>query len=104
MPERKYMSHSSQECTGTCINRNIKVGLGGSTGSRAETVKQYHKSENKWKKELKAPKKQNKMLFSIANKFGLRCEIKKTEKIRAATKRRCESRSDSSREELNYNS
>ena len=45
--------------------------------SRAESTKQCKKSENKWKKELKALKKQNNMLFSIANKSGSRRDIKK---------------------------
>ena len=35
---------------------------------RAEAVKNCKKSESKWKKEVKAQKKQNKMLFSIAKK------------------------------------
>ena len=37
---------------------------------RAEAVKNCKKSESKWKKEVKAQKKQNKMLFSIAKKSG----------------------------------
>ena len=46
-------------------------------GSRDEAVKRYKKSESKRKKELKALKKQNNMLFSIANKSGSRRDIKK---------------------------
>ena len=66
MPEQKYMSHSSEECFGKCI-RNRLVGP---MGSRAEDVKQYKKSENKWKKDLKGLKKYNKILHSITNKTG----------------------------------
>ena len=66
MPEQKYMSHSSEECFGKCI-RNRLVGA---MGSRAEDVKQYKKSENKWKKDLKGLKKYNKILHSITNKTG----------------------------------
>ena len=58
MPERKYMFHSAKDCTVMHTNRTIKDGMGGSVGSRANTVKQYKKSENKWRKELKYFKKQ----------------------------------------------
>ena len=90
MPEQKYISHSDEDCTGKHTNRAIKDVLRGYMGSRADTVKQYHKYEKKWKKELKALKKKN-MLFSIANKFGLFCEFKKIKNIRTASKKRCES-------------
>ena len=53
----------------------------GSVGSRADTVKQYKKSENKWKKELKALKNQNKMLYSIVKNSGSRIEIINIDKI-----------------------
>ena len=49
---------------------------------RTNYVQQYKKSENKWKKELKALKKQNKILYSISNKYGSRREIKKIKKIK----------------------
>ena len=48
--------------------------------SRTNYVQQYKKSENKWKKELKALKKQNKIMYSISNKYGSRREIKKIRK------------------------
>ena len=57
-------------------------------------VKQYKKSENKWKKELKDLKKQNKMLYSIANKSCLRREIKKIRE--KAYKKSSDSSSDDS--------
>ena len=69
MPERKNMSHSMR------TKRPIKDGMGGPAGIRNHAVQQYKNSENKWKKELKAPKKQNKMLYSIAKKSGSRREI-----------------------------
>ena len=40
-------------------------GLGGPLGSRADAVKQYNKSEHKWKKEMKALKKQNKIFIAL---------------------------------------
>ena len=47
-------------------NRIIKDGTGGYLGSRTDTVKQYKKSENKQKKELKDLKKHKNMLYIIA--------------------------------------
>ena len=69
--ERNYMSHSGEDFTCMLTNRTIYDGMGGSVGSRANTVKQYKKSE-KWKKELKSLRKQNKMLYTIVNKSGSR--------------------------------
>ena len=66
-------------------------------GSRADTVKQYKKSENKRKKEMKYIKKQNNMIYSIANTSGSRRETKKIKKIREkATKKGSNSSSDDS--------
>ena len=62
-------------------NRTFKEGLGESMGSRADIVKQYKKSKNKWNKELKYIKKQNKILFSIAKKSGLCLELKNIKNI-----------------------
>ena len=39
MHERKYSSHSDNECVVQRNNRTIKCGMGGYTGSRADTVK-----------------------------------------------------------------
>ena len=59
-------------------------------------MKQYKKSE-KWKKDLKALKKQNKMLYRIPKKSGLRCETKNIKNIRAkASKKGSDSSSDDS--------
>ena len=57
IPEREYMSHSAEDPTCVLTNRTIKDGMGGSAEIRADTVKQYKKSEKKWKKELKDIKK-----------------------------------------------
>ena len=77
MPERKYISHSAEYCTGMHTNQKIKDGMVGYVGRRADTVKHYKKSEKKWKKYLKALKKQTKMLYIIAKKSGSRHEIDK---------------------------
>ena len=66
MPERKYMSNSAEDCTFVHNNKNIKDRMGVSVGSRDDNVKQYKKYEKKWKKDLKALKKQTKMLYIIA--------------------------------------
>ena len=76
-------------------NRTIKDVMGGYVGSRTDTVNQYKKSENKWKKYLKSLKKQNDMIYSIANKSGSCREIKKINKIRLkASKKYSDSSSD----------
>ena len=73
MSERKYMSHSSEECFINCTNhKTIKYGLVVHMGSRDEAVKQYNKYEIKWHKDLKDLRKHKNMLFSIAKKCGLR--------------------------------
>ena len=73
MPEQKYMPYISEDCAGIFTNRTIKDGIGGSVVSRADTVKQYKKSEKIWKKYLKSLRNQNKMLYTIAKKSGSRC-------------------------------
>ena len=45
MTDQKYMSHSYEECTGMRTKWNIKDGMRVYVGSRADTVKQYKKSE-----------------------------------------------------------
>ena len=71
MPDQKYMSHSYENCFGKLYDpQYIKEGLRGDLGDRDDAVKHYNKSEHKWKKEMKALKKQNKMLFSIAKNSG----------------------------------
>ena len=101
MPDRKYMLISAKDCFGKRTNqKTVKDGLGGPMGSRAEAVKQYKKSESKWKKELKALKKQNNMLFRISKKSGSLRELKNIKKIRwEASNKCCNPSRDSSSEE-----
>ena len=77
MPEQKIMSHSTEDSfVKRSDQKSIKYGLGVPIGSRAEDLKQWKKSEQKWKKEIEALKKQNKIIYSIANKTGSCREIK----------------------------
>ena len=100
------MSHSAEDCFDKRTNqKTIKDGLVGPMGNRAEAVKHYKKSKNKWKKELKDINEQKKMLFSNSNKSGLRRELKNTKKIRAkGYKKRCDSSSDYSSDNSDPNS
>ena len=82
VPDRKYMSHITEDCADVRTKRSDKDGMGEYIGSRNHSVQQHKKSENKWKKELKALKKQNKMLYSIAKKSGSRREIQKIKKMK----------------------
>ena len=75
------MLHSAEGLRGMRTNRTINNGMGGSVVSRADTMKHYKKSEKKWRKDLKALKNQSKIIYSISNKYGLRCEIKNIKKI-----------------------
>ena len=47
MPERKYMFHSTKDCTGVRTNRSIKDGMGVPIGSSTHVVQQHKKSEKK---------------------------------------------------------
>ena len=88
MPERKYMSHSAEDFTDVRTNQFIKYGMLGPVRIRYDAVKQHNKSEKKWKKEIKALKEQNKMIYSISKKSGSRREIKKIRNIRKNLLRR----------------
>ena len=69
-------------------------------GSRYDAMKQYKKSENKGKKELKALRKQNNVLYSVFKKSILCRELKKIKKIRAkSSNNRYDYSSDSSSDE-----
>ena len=57
IPELKYLSHSTEDCIGMHTRRTIKDGMGGPMVNRNNYMQQYKKSENKWKKDLKAFKK-----------------------------------------------
>ena len=89
MPERNYTLHSSEDCFRNQSNqKSIRYGLGVPMGSRYGSVKQQKRSESKWKKELKALKKQNTIIYSIAQKSGAHREIKNINKIMSkATKK-----------------
>ena len=102
MPERKYISHSADDCTGVRTNRPIKYGMVIPMGIRNEAVKQYNKPEKYLRKELKALKNHNKMLYRITKKYGSCCDIKKIKKIRekASKKTRKSSRDDSDSDSL----
>ena len=82
MPERKYVSHSTKYFTGLRNKCSIKDGIGGPIGIRTHDLQQHKKYKNKWKKELKSLKKQNKILYSIIKKSGFHREINKIKNIR----------------------
>ena len=104
MPERKYMSHSVEDCTGQRTNWTIKYGMGGSVWSRSDTMKQYKKSEKRMK-DLKSLKKQNKMIYRIAKKSISRRELKKINNIWGkASKKVHNSSSDSSSDDSDSDS
>ena len=50
MPEHKYASHGSEDCTDVCTKRSIKYGMGGPIESRTHDLQQHKKSENKCNK------------------------------------------------------
>ena len=47
MPERKYMSHNSKNCTGARTKCPIKNGMGGPIGSSTNFLQHYKKSGKK---------------------------------------------------------
>ena len=80
-------------------NRTINDEMGGYVVSRADTMKQYKKSENKWKKQ-----NQNKIIYNISNKFGSRRKFKNIKKIWAKdSKKDCHYSSGSSGDYLYSN-
>ena len=99
------MLHSDKEFTDHGTNHTINDRMGGSVGSRYNTVKQYKKSEFKWKKYLKDFRKHNKIIYSITKNSVLRSELKKIKKIRKqASKKGCDFSSDSSSDNLDSDS
>ena len=92
--------HNSEDFFGKRYNqKSIKYGLVGALGSKSIYVKQYNKSKYKQKKELKALRKQNKTLYSIAKNPGSLRELKKINNIRAKYfKKHGNSSSESSRD------
>ena len=84
IPDQKYMLHSADNLFGKLSDHNsVKDGQVGPMGISYEAMKQWKKSENKWKKDLKAIKKQNNIIYSIAKNNGSRREIKKIQKTKA---------------------
>ena len=72
MTEIKWKPHSSNNCFEKRSNQaSANDVLGGDLGKRANSVKNYQKSEKKWKTDLEYIKKHNKMLFSMAKRLGL---------------------------------
>ena len=57
-------------------------------GSKTDYVKQYKSSKIKWNKELKALRNENKMLYSIVKKSGLRRDINKINNFRAKSSKK----------------
>ena len=89
------MLHKTGDFFGKRSNhKSVKDGLVRHLGNKDETMKQFNKYKNKWKKEMKALKKQNKMMYSTAKKSGLRRELKNIKNIKAKA---CNERSYSSR-------
>ena len=102
MPKQKYMSHRTGDFFGNHSNhKSVKYGLVIHLGNKYEAVKQFKKSKNKWKKELKALKKQNKIMYSISKKSGLRHKLNNIKNIKAkASKKHSNYSSEPSRDEL----
>ena len=71
-------------------------------GIRDDTVKQYKKSKKKFNKELKALKNHNKILYSIANKYGSRSEIKKIKNIQRKASKKVRNSSSGSSSDGSY--
>ena len=90
MNEQKWKSHSFENYFGKrSDHKSVTDGLGVPLGNRANSVNHYQKTEDNWKKDMKALKKQNKMLLIMAKKYGLRREIKKVKKIKAKSSYNC---------------
>ena len=83
------MSHSSEDCfVKRSDHKSTEERMGGPLGSRSDAVEYYKKSKNKWKKYMKDLRKQNKILYSIANKSVSRHELKNINKIRAKSSKK----------------
>ena len=88
--DKKYMSHISGICFVKISNLySIKEVLLGSLYNRKVDAKQYKKYEHKWKKDMKAPNKQNKMIYGIAKKSRSRHELKKNKKFKSKDFKKC---------------
>ena len=69
--------------------KSIKEGLGGLLGNRYDAINSYKNSEHKWKKELKALQKPNKIIFRITKNYGSHCELNMIKKIKAKDFKKC---------------
>ena len=69
--------------------KSIKEGLGGLLGNRYDAINSYKNSEHKWKKDIKALKNKNKMIFSIDMKSISRRELNNIKKIKAKASKKC---------------
>ena len=77
MYELKWKYHRSENFFGDRSKQtSVKEELGGPIGNRTDAVSHYHKTEKKWKRNVKSLRKINRMLFSMANKSGSRHYIK----------------------------
>ena len=84
------MSHISENFFGKRSNQHsIKDGLGGALDNRAGAVNHYKNYKQKLKKELKAIKNKNKILYGIAKKSGSRRELNKIKNIKANASKKC---------------
>ena len=82
MPEYKYKLHiSSKTFRKLSYQDSIKEGLVGILGNSSTAVKQYQKSKNIWKRELKYLNKQNQIISSMANRPVSHRELKNIKKI-----------------------
>ena len=77
----------------------MKDGLGRNLVNREKAVKLFQKTENKWKREMKALKKHNKIVYSMSKHTRFFRELKntkKTKKIHSDVENKCEISSISS--------
>ena len=76
IPDHEYMPHSAETCFGNRSNQvSLKKGLGGNLGNRYAAVKNFNKSEENWNNNMKALKKQNKILYIMVKCTGPHREI-----------------------------
>ena len=78
------MENIADICFGNIPDQeSLNMGPGGNMGNRDAAVKQFNKSKNKWKRDMKSLKNQNKMLYIIA-KHTVSCkELNKINNIHA---------------------
>ena len=90
MPEFKWKSHRSENFFRKRSEQNsINYGLVGPLGNRDNAANHYHKTELKWKGELKFIKNKNKMLFGMENESISRRNIKKIKNIKVKASKKC---------------